>query len=190
MQGRNPLYWRWSSSPSLGHPYNVVYQPLLGCPRKLGSMVRINGLFHLLINSRYSLGWNNPLILPHHWSLTSCPGHPSIELMNQVLNWWTKYWIDDPSIELMNQVLNGCTSMALSIAFISAAPENRNSEIHKDSKDSGGLCPCPFKRTTWPNTQTLEPDKSSASKRDLFKGWWVKWVHVTLQSKGESYPSN
>ena len=24
--------------------------PLLGCPRKLGSMVSINGLFHLLIN--------------------------------------------------------------------------------------------------------------------------------------------
>ena len=23
---------------------------MLGCPRKLGSMVRINGLFHLLIN--------------------------------------------------------------------------------------------------------------------------------------------
>ena len=26
---------------------------LLGCPRKLGSMVRINGLFHLLINDVY-----------------------------------------------------------------------------------------------------------------------------------------
>ena len=26
---------------------------LLGCPRKLGSMVRINGLFHLLINGIY-----------------------------------------------------------------------------------------------------------------------------------------
>ena len=26
-----------------------LYFPL-GCPRKLGSMVRINGLFHLLIN--------------------------------------------------------------------------------------------------------------------------------------------
>ena len=26
---------------------------LLGCPRKLGSMVRINGLFHLLINGYY-----------------------------------------------------------------------------------------------------------------------------------------
>ena len=34
---------------------------LLGCPRKLGSMVRINGLFHLSINGVY---WGyNPLIL-------------------------------------------------------------------------------------------------------------------------------
>ena len=32
---------------------------MLGCPRKLGSMVRINGLFHLLINGVY---WGyNPL---------------------------------------------------------------------------------------------------------------------------------
>ena len=29
------------------------YVILLGCPRKLGSMVRINGLFHLLINGIY-----------------------------------------------------------------------------------------------------------------------------------------
>ena len=34
-------------------------KPVLGCPKKLGSMVRINGLFHLLINRVY---WGfNPL---------------------------------------------------------------------------------------------------------------------------------
>ena len=40
----------------------TVRVPLLGCPRKLGSKVRINGLFHLLINGVY---WGyNPLIQP------------------------------------------------------------------------------------------------------------------------------
>ena len=48
---------------------------VLGCPRKLGSMVRINGLFHLLVNGVY---WGyNPLTnhlltswdiqVPFHW---------------------------------------------------------------------------------------------------------------------------
>ena len=47
--------------------------PLLGCPRKLGSMVRINGIFHLLINEIY---WGE---ITHF--LTIDPnflGHPSI----------------------------------------------------------------------------------------------------------------
>ena len=39
----------------------TVRVPLLGCPRKLGSKVRINGLFHLLINGVFLGG--NPLIL-------------------------------------------------------------------------------------------------------------------------------
>ena len=35
-----------------GHIFQMgwFHHHLLGCPRKLGSMVRINGLFHLLIN--------------------------------------------------------------------------------------------------------------------------------------------
>ena len=37
----------------------MEFKQVLGCPRKLGSMVRINGLFHLLINGIY---WGyNPL---------------------------------------------------------------------------------------------------------------------------------
>ena len=59
--------------------FEICCQPgvgiALGCPRKLGSMVRISGLFHLLIN-RVFLGvithWSQSLIL------TFCPGHPSI----------------------------------------------------------------------------------------------------------------
>ena len=38
-----------------------IHPVILGCPRKLGSMARINGLFHLLING---IHWGyNPLIL-------------------------------------------------------------------------------------------------------------------------------
>ena len=33
-----------------------------GCPRNLGSMVRISGLFHLLVNGSFDEGYN-PLIL-------------------------------------------------------------------------------------------------------------------------------
>ena len=47
---------------------------VLGCPRKLGSMVRIDGLFHLLRNGIY---WGyNPLILTFFPALPT--GHPSI----------------------------------------------------------------------------------------------------------------
>ena len=39
---------------SQAQPKDQKYQfGLLGCPRKLGSMIRINGLFHLLINGRF-----------------------------------------------------------------------------------------------------------------------------------------
>ena len=41
---------------------------LLGCPRKLGSMVRTNGLFHLLINGGWSGGISHLLIFLGHLS--------------------------------------------------------------------------------------------------------------------------
>ena len=62
----DPTYFEWfrpvfcwnDPQDSVGNSIDLgtvfLYIPPLGCPRKLGSMVRINGLFHiLLINGTY-----------------------------------------------------------------------------------------------------------------------------------------
>ena len=57
----------------------------LGCPRKLGSMARINGLFHLLINGEISWGYNSPTDPITIDPFTSVPGHPSRSMLCTLL---------------------------------------------------------------------------------------------------------
>ncbi len=72
----------WNFRSWFLHRFHHQKTRLIGCPRKLGPMVRINGLFHLLINGVYC-GYN-PL---SHFLLTSCDFQVSI------ISWHPWFWV-------------------------------------------------------------------------------------------------
>ncbi len=72
------------------HPKSGKAPSLLGCPRKIGSMVRINGLFHLLISGVYISSWplvGNEGINPQYTNVKGfIPSFPTSRA-SQILGW-------------------------------------------------------------------------------------------------------